>query len=171
MPFFMETNFESLISRHTSSSFSLLGRCGGMIRFISPSIQLLPAILCSAFAISHVSDQRLVWERHYCDRLKKASSFCLVKPLVLIRLKRLNRFVILKTESFQGISESSAPTVSPSVIEVSLWNNNSKKTKPNLCDWGKVRALGTPHPAARQAGIYPTEGYSSSTPLFSKELK
>lgn len=31
--------------------------------------------------------------------------------------------------------------------------------------------LGTPHPAARQAGIYPTEGHSSSTSLFSKELK
>lgn len=26
-------------------------------------------------------------------------------------------------------------------------------------------------PAARQAGIYPTEGHSSSTSLFSKELK
>lgn len=31
--------------------------------------------------------------------------------------------------------------------------------------------LGTPHPAARQAGIYPTEGHSPTTSLFSKELK
>lgn len=39
--------------------------------------------------------------RHYCDRLKKASSFCLVKLLVLIRLKRLRQFAIyLKLKVF-----------------------------------------------------------------------